>query len=1289
MENPQGGNKKSKSSKKSKSDPALVISKTEESMIDGDPFAPGDGTLSMTGVSLTAFNPIKPNGEDKPLEFVLSSAGDDEPDLKFDTDLSSIGLLINGQTIVLSGAAANGTERYRYHRQLDTSEPIGWFSDDSKTFFVDTELVDGRNLISLKAYDNVGRPIYLQKVIWAGGHALTVEIYDRDGNQVSDQTEFKVIATLSDDHNVQQVKTTTTGKVEFDNCPRRTILLSAQTTKDGSSIGFGGTTDVDSTYIIRTTSFNEASSIDNNSFESGTVDGWQTPEDESSFEIVTHSENVGPGTGSIAVRDRRVLSPTGDNDLLLRTVGEGPTYISRTFVAKPGVTSVALRYRFQTEEVPGGYFGSEFNDFFSVAVRTLTGGDMAYESNNMNQLGLHAFDSAGSTAWRQKVLPISNDQDTVQVDVEVANVADDLYDSVVFVDFVQESTASDLRVTPEISWNSIIGGIDLKYTVSSGGALVADQPIVISWTYGDSQVGGEIYQHVVEKGTGAGSYGPINLDASVLQKIDPKAKQIVASGTGGVATLDDVVINFRSYADATVVSCGMMRLMKESLRAAGQAKADISSTIRSPKDQARAMFNNLVKQEKSIEQNIQDQLNEYGTSGDKVVNLFASLVKNKSRQQISSDAESIKSQMEAKIIELDPYTVSHHCGDPLKLSVIDVPTSVFGSNMQLFESYARSRATNFLNEYRTNYCFHIELTVEPDDCQQSLETPKFLERVMIHLRSVEPKPSQLCAISFLEANIPAEVHRSFSCDYKNLEIGNSACSSNLSLKDAVELYDPSRLENQVMALDNLQAEMEKDLEVWELTKEYWYRQLICEEPEFLERVMIHLKTVEQLSFQLCSLKSLESYIPATAYKKFSCSYQGVSQSDPSCMSNLPLLKAAQIYDEFREPLQVDALLTLEQEMKTQPNIWDKFVAYWRNQEECPLDDSNNESDNDVDNDPPITYGPCSAGIPGDMKTGTCMSWGDCKQGVAIPSTEGCSKAPDDVYCCIPFEGASYLPPKTIFPPNSKQVTTLYDKLEARCVTQTDCTGAIFHDPCIYDTVGCVDGTKEAFNCQSTDQICLDNLNWSCPTNEKACIDETEAVWSVDVPGITLSKDIYNTMFPAIKNTPRGDAFYPYLNHAIVQVALNSDNAKQRCYKVAAFVAHHKVETDGQMHFTERISARKTDYVYGKWRGRGAMHLTGTWTWNHYETYATKLKNDISSYPERVAFPFLGYLTGVLYLLQQRNPDPCITYAGSDDKNSFQMLTQCIVGSFAEDKSHFSNRWSNFNELAGLLGCEQL
>lgn len=206
--------------------------------------------------------------------------------------------------------------------------------------------------------------------------------------------------------------------------------------------------------------FNAVATAVNPDFALGT-DGWNIPEEPSAVLLLQHVSDPGPSTTSavdtLSARQYelpvRIVERGGrklqiNQDLQLSTLEEGPQSASYTFTSSEDVCAVKLRYRFVTSEVPGGFFGSQFNDYFSVSIRAENTGESVFEANSMNGLGLAAFDSSsGSTAWRETILALKEDffvfNDKVQVDLTVANVADGLFDSSVIVDFVEEITPGD------------------------------------------------------------------------------------------------------------------------------------------------------------------------------------------------------------------------------------------------------------------------------------------------------------------------------------------------------------------------------------------------------------------------------------------------------------------------------------------------------------------------------------------------------------------------------------------------------------------------------------------------------------------------------------------------------------------------------------------------------------------------------------------------------------------------------------------------------------------------------
>jgi hypothetical protein len=119
--------------------------------------------------------------------------------------------------------------------------------------------------------------------------------------------------------------------------------------------------------------------------------------------------------------------------------------------------------------------------------------------------------------------------------------------------------------------------------------------------------------------------------------------------------------------------------------ASNVAKLIISSTQRSPTDQARVMFNNLETQGVAAQRRL------YKEPGQAVIGVY------EAGKAAGKTPDAIKADMTAKINELGPMTVSHHAADPKLLNVFDVaPSSV--ANVDAFQKAAKAdtRVSKFL-----------------------------------------------------------------------------------------------------------------------------------------------------------------------------------------------------------------------------------------------------------------------------------------------------------------------------------------------------------------------------------------------------------------------------------------------------------------------------------------------------------------------------------------------------------------------------------------------------------------
>lgn len=646
-----------------------------------------EGALTLEGVTETGLN-----SADAGLKFLLKTS-------TFSTDPTEIKLTINEKPVDPAVLQV-------------TSEQI----------LVPVKLDDGRNDIVFKAYDSVGRPVYMQKTIWAGSHQLVVAIVDSNGAPVTGNVDVKL--TLSDAPEIAETLKISGGQATFSNVPDRTVIVEARSSDNSS--GTAGAVGSDGTVNLQVLKFNQSDSVDNNDFSQGLA-GYVYGS--SPVTLVPHVEQVGPAyvspasasVSANAMSSSRVArqsairqqlaaassAPTaasGNMDASLSTSGEGPQKMSRTFTIKPGTSSVSVRYRFVTSEVPGGYFGSQYNDYFSVTIRSKSGGTVT-ESNTMNGLGLAAFDANGSTAWKTLKLQTDKQGDEVQVDLTVANVADGLLDSQLIVDLISEKD----DVIPSLAWDPTNGGLKLSYKVGQK-QLESDVNIDVYWASGPAftdRIGTALTTIVVPGGTAAGTTGTRNIPGSQLFDDPQGVRHLIAVvSEDTVGPVPDVRIVYDANADQTAVSDAMRDAIKDGLRNAGTKQARISRTAVSPADQARAMFQNLVRSPGPLSSNIAYQLSVYAAPGRAVVHVFENQTQGMTLSQAQANSAAIQTAMTAEINAQGPSNVSRHCADPNTISVVDVPMSSFTANAKpRFREVAVARS-HLLEE---NGVFHMEI----------------------------------------------------------------------------------------------------------------------------------------------------------------------------------------------------------------------------------------------------------------------------------------------------------------------------------------------------------------------------------------------------------------------------------------------------------------------------------------------------------------------------------------------------------------------------------------------------
>jgi hypothetical protein len=223
-----------------------------------------------------------------------------------------------------------------------------------------------------------------------------------------------VIANATTYPRVSQVGTTdANGMVTFLNLAPTTIDLTAKTVDN--KIAVNGIAATPNTVALNLLPFGPASNSTDFNISNSTT-GWTGGVNEQL---------------TISKRDT-VLSVSTNGQFTIQTAEARPKVY-------PFTKTVYIKYKFQTNEVPGGFFGTKYNDYYIITIRSNTGGYAAV-TRSMNALGIGAFDSGGNTDWYTLFLPTVTNTEWVEFDVSVANVADNLYDSQIIVDKLGDLT---------------------------------------------------------------------------------------------------------------------------------------------------------------------------------------------------------------------------------------------------------------------------------------------------------------------------------------------------------------------------------------------------------------------------------------------------------------------------------------------------------------------------------------------------------------------------------------------------------------------------------------------------------------------------------------------------------------------------------------------------------------------------------------------------------------------------------------------------------------------------------
>ncbi|UJR19753.1 hypothetical protein I4U23_022886 [Adineta vaga] len=277
---------------------------------------------------------------------------------------------------------------------LDTSNYI-LFSSNTMTSIINTTSTSsnitihngfpsGQTIVRLIALDIYGLPLFYSFSLYFGDISMPIKVLYKNGTVA---TNVSVQMNITDFNRVSQSAVTdSNGTALFINVPPVTISIFAHTIDN--QIGLAG---------------------------------FQPTSDELIVTLIPFDHNT--------TKRRRRETDEGTPFNVFTNYVKSLQTRSVSFMSKANVSKVYVDYQFITSEVPGGFFGTQYNDYFSVTMRS-DKGNYRTITQSMNSLGLGAFDYAsGATAINKLTMPVGSESESIQIDIAVSNVGDSILQS--------------------------------------------------------------------------------------------------------------------------------------------------------------------------------------------------------------------------------------------------------------------------------------------------------------------------------------------------------------------------------------------------------------------------------------------------------------------------------------------------------------------------------------------------------------------------------------------------------------------------------------------------------------------------------------------------------------------------------------------------------------------------------------------------------------------------------------------------------------------------------------------
>jgi peptidoglycan hydrolase-like protein with peptidoglycan-binding domain len=148
----------------------------------------------------------------------------------------------------------------------------------------------------------------------------------------------------------------------------------------------------------------------------------------------------------------------------------------------------------------------------------------------------------------------------------------------------------------------------------------------------------------------------------------------------------DIELSIKYQGSIPPIAEKAANVLREIMKAAGVESVIISSTVRTPEDQARIMYDNITNHGVAAQKKL------YGLNGDLVIDVYSE------KKKDGKSKDEIRLAMRDKIVEIGSTTVSKHCCDPTTMSIFDVaPSSVPEAKKPSFVSAIKQ--SSGLNKY--------------------------------------------------------------------------------------------------------------------------------------------------------------------------------------------------------------------------------------------------------------------------------------------------------------------------------------------------------------------------------------------------------------------------------------------------------------------------------------------------------------------------------------------------------------------------------------------------------------